>query len=66
LAKKTGVTYPLLADPAGRLRAPLRVRGLPLLVMVDKDGRIAFKQFVEIGSYAQLAQLVKQHLGITP
>lgn len=65
LVEQARVTYPLLADPAAQLRVPFRIRGLPLLVMVGKDGRIAYQQFVAIDSYAQLRDLVKKHLGIT-
>lgn len=65
LVKATGVTYPLLADPGELLRAPFRVRGLPLLVMVDARGKIVFRQFVAVDSYAQLRDLVAAHLGVT-
>lgn len=69
LARQTGVTYPLLADPAGALRQEFRVRGLPGLVFVDADGRVTNPggrpTFTVIRSYAQLTDLVREHLGVT-
>jgi cytochrome c biogenesis protein CcmG/thiol:disulfide interchange protein DsbE len=59
LARETGVGYPLYADPDGLLRAV----GLPKLILVDADGRVAFEKYVEIESVAQLEKLVQQHLG---
>jgi len=59
LARETGVTYPLYADPDGLLRAV----GLPKLILVDADRSIAFEKYVEIESLAQLEKLVDQHLG---
>jgi thiol-disulfide isomerase/thioredoxin len=64
LAKASGVTYPSVADPAAALRVPLRVRGLPAVVLVDGDGRVVHAEYVVIRSYAQLADLVEQHLGV--
>jgi thiol-disulfide isomerase/thioredoxin len=65
LAAETGVTYPSLADPGGALRGPLRVRGLPLLLLVAEDGTVAYRDFVAIESYEQLAGLVEEHLDVT-
>jgi cytochrome c biogenesis protein CcmG/thiol:disulfide interchange protein DsbE len=61
LAKRSGVTYPLVvdADPA------FRARFLPRLVLVDAEGRIAFQEYVEIKSLRQLEGLVEKHLGVT-
>ena len=60
LAADTGVDYPLYADPDGKLRAI----GLPKILLVDKDGRIAFEKYVEITSVGQLEQMVRTHLGV--
>ncbi len=60
LARVTGVDYPLLVDPDGRLRAV----GLPKLILVDEDGTVAHEEYVEIESLAQLEQLVEKHLGV--
>jgi thiol-disulfide isomerase/thioredoxin len=68
LADATGVTYPLLADPGGLLRAPFRVRGLPGVLFVDARGRITNDggrpMFTVIRSYDELTALVREHLGV--
>ena len=61
LARQSGVTYPLVTDPKGELRA----RFLPQLILLDRDGTIAFEKYVEIKSVAQLEDLVEQHLEVT-
>lgn len=61
LAKTSGVTYPLLADPEGRLRA----RGLPKIMMVDAHGKLVYDEYGEITSVGQLQRLVARHLGVT-
>ena len=58
LARQSGVTYPLVADPDGRLRTQV----LPKLILLDEDGKVAFEQYVKITSVAQLEKLVNQHL----
>ncbi len=63
LAKDTGVTFPLLADPAGDLRAPFRVRGLPGIVLVDADGKVTV-QLRAFRSYAELRDVVQQQLDV--
>jgi thiol-disulfide isomerase/thioredoxin len=64
LAAETGVTFPLLADPDGLLRTELRIRGLPGIVLVDRQGRTVAVEFTVIRSYAQLTGLVNEHLGL--
>jgi thiol-disulfide isomerase/thioredoxin len=59
LARRSGVTYPLLADPSGRLHAV----GLPKLILLDRKGRIAHQEYVEITSVGQLERIVSRHLG---
>ena len=61
LARRSGVTYPLLADPDGRLRA----RGLPKILMVDARGRLVYDEYGEITSVHQLERLVARHLGVS-
>lgn len=63
LVKDSGVTYPLLADPAGTLRVPLKVRALPGVVFVSADGTID-TQFRAVDSYAELRGLVQDQLGV--
>lgn len=64
LLRETGVTYPSVADPAGALREPLAVRGLPAILLVDEDGEVVHQEFAVIESYDQLAGLVEEHLGV--
>ncbi len=64
LLRETGVTYPSVADPAGDLREPLAVRGLPAILLVDEDGEVVHQEFAVIESYDQLAGLVEEHLGV--
>ena len=65
LAKATGVTFPLLADPDGLLRPEFRIRGLPGVVLVDAEGRVTRVEFTVMRSYEQLTALVEEHLGVT-
>jgi cytochrome c biogenesis protein CcmG, thiol:disulfide interchange protein DsbE len=61
LARRSGITYPLVVD-----REPqIRNTSLPKLILLDADGRIAFQEYVEIKSLDQLEQLVVKHLGVT-
>lgn len=61
MIEKAGVTYPLYADPDGRLRAI----GLPQVILVDAKGRITFKDYVEVTSVAQLEKLARDHLDVS-
>jgi thiol-disulfide isomerase/thioredoxin len=58
LARETGVDYRLVSDPDGALRAV----GLPKVMLLDEQGRIAHEEYVEITSVAQLERLVRTHL----
>jgi thiol-disulfide isomerase/thioredoxin len=64
LLQESGVTYPNLADPSAQLRVPLRVRGLPGLVLVDEAGEMVAVEYVVIDRYEQLTGLVEEHLGV--
>lgn len=67
LAQQSGVTYPQLADPAAELlgKGPFRgMLALPVLVLVDADGQVAFRDAREIKSQQQLEELVEEHLGV--
>lgn len=64
LAASSGVTYPLAADPAGRLRTDLRVRGLPGLVLLDKRGKVVDVEYRAFRSYAELRALVQRRLDV--
>lgn len=66
LAKKTGVTYPLLADAGGDIngRDPIpSFVGIPRFLFVDADGEV---QVVAGGvdSVDDLVELAEQHLGV--
>jgi thiol-disulfide isomerase/thioredoxin len=60
LARRSGVSYPLVVDS----KPAIRVRALPRLVLVGADGTIAYQEYVEIKSLAQLEDLVEKHLGV--
>jgi multisubunit Na+/H+ antiporter MnhC subunit/peroxiredoxin len=64
LVRATGVTYPLLADPSGALRADFRIRGLPGLVLVDRDGSVVDVRFEVMRSYAELRGIVSRGLDV--
>ena len=63
LVRKAGVTYPLVADPAARLRSDLRIIGLPGVVLVGRDGSMHVEYRV-FRSYAELRGLVQERLGV--
>ena len=65
LAATTGVTYPQVADPQGLLRSPLRIVALPVTVLVDPDGHVAYTKFGPVSSYDELVGLVREHLGVS-
>ena len=56
LARDTGVTYPLVTDPEGKLRA----KALPKLILVDEDGEVASPGVRQDHLCGQLASLVQQ------
>ena len=58
LIRQTGVTYPLVTDPEGRLRN----KYLPKLILIDAQGKVVFEKYVKINSVAQLENLVQKHL----
>ena len=60
LARATGVRFPLYSDPDGELRAI----GLPKLLLLDEEGRVAHEEYVEITSVGQLERLVEKHLEV--
>ncbi len=64
LAADSGVGYPSVADVEGSLRAPLRVVGMPTTLFVDADGRVTARLAQEFTSYAELADAVREHLGV--
>lgn len=68
LVRKSGVTYPLLADTETELslKDPLpNIAGLPYVILIDEDGKVVDQRFEEIKSVGQLEDLVEKHLGIS-
>ncbi len=67
LAEQSGVGYRLLTDPdaaiAGKGPFPV-LRGLPFLALVDAQGQVVHREYVEITSLGQLEDLVAEHLGV--
>ena len=65
LARRSGVTYPLVADPGGDLNAnsPVPViRGIPMFVFVSADGDVSAVPG-GIDSADELVDLANDHLG---
>jgi thiol-disulfide isomerase/thioredoxin len=66
LARRSGVTYPQLADPGFAVRTPLRVVGLPQTVFVDAQGRMVATERVPYTDYDDLTDAVRRHLEVQP
>jgi thiol-disulfide isomerase/thioredoxin len=66
LARASGVTYPLLADPDETTKADLKVVALPQTIFVDAQGRMVATERREFRSYADLTAAIERHLGVTP
>jgi thiol-disulfide isomerase/thioredoxin len=63
LARASGVTYPLVADPAALVSDTWHVNGLPITVFVDAKGRTTVHRGV-IADWKQLAGLVSEDTGV--
>ena len=66
-AGKRGVTYPSLADPGGDLQGFdqfAKIPGLPTMYFIDAHGDIAYQRSFGVDSADQVADLVRQHLGV--
>jgi cytochrome c biogenesis protein CcmG/thiol:disulfide interchange protein DsbE len=64
MVQRAGVSYPLVADPDGRLRRPLRAVALPGIVLVDRAGRMVDVEYRTFSSYAELCTLVERTLHV--
>ena len=67
LVADTGVTYRLLADRLGDLNGadPLpNFQGLPLQVLVDDDGEVAYMAYQAFESVEEIEAMVDEHLGV--
>jgi thiol-disulfide isomerase/thioredoxin len=58
--------YPQLADPDVRLRTALQISGPPQTFFVRPDGTIAYRHAGQFHSAAEIRDLVRKHLGVTP
>lgn len=67
LARRTGATYPSVADPGGEINGrddfPV-LRGVPYFVLVDEDGRIAHVEVGGVDEVGEIESMVRQHLGV--
>jgi cytochrome c biogenesis protein CcmG, thiol:disulfide interchange protein DsbE len=63
LLREAGTTYASVADPGGR--SLLGVRGLPVTLLVDADGRVVHRVYGSVRSPGNLSDLVRSYLGVT-
>ena len=61
LAQESGVTYPQLADT----EPAVRLQGLPQIVLLDENGKVAYRAYEVIKTNQQLEKLVHEHLGVS-
>jgi thiol-disulfide isomerase/thioredoxin len=66
--KDRGVTYPSLADPGGDVQQFdefAKIPGMPMMVLIDEDGDIAYREFGGLDDEEEVVDLVEEHLGVT-
>jgi thiol-disulfide isomerase/thioredoxin len=66
-AGQRGVTYPSLADPGGDLMDTeqfAKIRGMPMMYFIDAHGGVAYAQPGGVDSADEVADLVREHLGV--
>jgi thiol-disulfide isomerase/thioredoxin len=66
-AGKRGVTYPSLADPGGEIQGFdqfAKIPGYPTMYFIDERGAIAFQRSFGVDSAGEVADLVREHLGV--
>ena len=66
-AGKRGVTYPSLADPGGEMQGFdefAKIPGLPTMYFIDAHGKIAYQRSFGVDSADEVADLVREHLGV--
>jgi thiol-disulfide isomerase/thioredoxin len=65
--EKRGVTYPSVADPGGetaQFAQFAKMPGMPMTFLIDADGEIAYQHAGGVDSADELADLVREHLGV--
>lgn len=65
LARRSGVTYPQLADVDAELKQAFRVQGMPWTVVIDADGRVAHTLTGQIHSVDELDEAVEKAVGVS-
>lgn len=66
LARDSGVTYPLVADPGQDLNGTdLTIRGAPTFFFLAADGTLSGPVAGGVDSVDQVVAMVEEHLGIT-
>lgn len=65
LARRSGVTYPQLADVDAEVKQVFRVQGMPWTVIIDADGRVAGTVTGQIHSVQQLDRAVDDAVGVS-
>ncbi|MER7418047.1 TlpA disulfide reductase family protein [Micromonospora peucetia] len=60
-----GIRFPVLVDQGERLKRELNRKAIPLTVFVDGQGRVRHVDSSGALDDARLAELVRQHLGLT-
>jgi thiol-disulfide isomerase/thioredoxin len=63
LLRKAGARFPVVADPGGVLADTYRVRGLPAVAWVGKDGSVVLDN-ARIDTWDDLVTLVSDRLGV--
>jgi thiol-disulfide isomerase/thioredoxin len=66
-AGRRQVTYPSLADPGGDLQGFdefAKIPGMPTMYFVDSSGKIAYQRSGGVDSADEVADLVREHLGV--
>jgi len=67
-AKERGVTYPSVSDSLGDLQGQPgfeNALALPIIILVDDAGEVAYQQFGGVDSAADVVALVDEHLEVS-
>ena len=64
-ARGLGLHYPSFFDATGKILQHIRTPGIPVSLLIRPDGTLAYTKIGQLTSAAQLAQYVRQYLGVT-